>query len=428
MRILILSQWYAPEPMRFLPEMAQSLQRLGHDVEVLTGFPNWPSGRIYPDYRLRPRQVELLDGVRVVRVPLYPNHGTSAVGRAANLGSFVASAVAGGAVSVRRADVVYAIQPPTTCFAAWALSRLWRVPYAFEVQDMWPETLTSTGFVANRHALALVDAYCRWCYRTAAAIRVTSPGFRDNLIRKGVDSSKVVFIPNWVDTDFYVPRHGPPSAGMASIPAGFRILYAGTIGLAQCLATVLDAASALVERTDVQFLFAGEGLELPQLKEAARARGLHNVVFLGRRPLDEMPQLYALADAFLVSLKKDPLFSITIPHKTLTYMAAGKPILAMAEGDLADLIQASGCGLVSPPGDGAALARRIVELTSLHATELAAMGRRGRATACQTFGRERLVQRLGQMLLATTRSATMHPSDAGAEDSLPDTHAPSSVA
>lgn len=428
MRILILSQWYAPEPMRFLPEMAQSLQRLGHDVEVLTGFPNWPNGRIYPGYRLRLRQVEILDGVRVVRVPLYPNYGRSAVGRAANLGSFVASAVAGGAVSVRRADVVYAIQPPTTCFAAWALSRMWRVPYAFEVQDMWPETLASTGFLANRRALALVDAYCHWCYRTAAAIRVISPGFRSNLIRKGVDSRKVAFIPNWVDTDFYMPRTGQPVAGMASIPAGFRILYAGTIGLAQGLGTVLDAAAGLVGRSDIQFLFAGQGLEFPQLKEAARARGLHNVVFLGRRPLDEMPELYALADAFLVSLKKDPLFSITIPHKTLTYMAAGKPILAAAEGDVADLIRLSDCGLVSQPSDGAALAHRVLELIALPAAERAAMGQRGRATACQTFAREILIQRLGQMLQATTRSATTHPSDASAEESLASTHTASPVA
>lgn len=414
--------------MGFLPEMAQSLKKFGHDVEVLTGFPNWPEGRIYPGYRLRWRQVEYLDGIRVVRVPLYPNHGTSAVGRCANLGSFVASATLSGALSVTRANVVYAIQPPTTCFSAWSLSRFWRVPYAFEVQDMWPETLTSTGFVGSQRALALVDAYCNWCYRTAAAIRVISPGFRESLIKKGVDPRKIAFIPNWVDTSFYAPRNCGPEMDMALPRGSFYILYAGSIGRAQGLTTVLAAAAALRQRSDIQFLIAGEGLELTQLRDRARESELHNVTFLGRRPLSTMPALYACADAFLVTLKKDPLFSITIPHKTLTYMAAGKPILALAEGDLADLVRKSGCGLVSPPSDAPSLVNRILQLTSLPVAERAAMGQRGRTVASQAFEREMLVRRLEQMLQSTSRSATTHPCDASASELFSPPHGSAALA
>ncbi|MCE5199482.1 glycosyltransferase family 4 protein, partial [bacterium] len=205
MRILMLSQYYPPEPMRLLSDMAQSLQSLGHEVTVLTGFPNWPTGEVYPGYRTSLRKKEMMDGVPVVRIPLYPDHSKSARKRAMNFVSFPISACTFGPLFVKRPDIIHAIQPPTTCFAAWYLSKLWNVPFTYEVQDMWPETLSATGMVGSQRVLETVGRFCKWAYNKAAAVRVISPGFRENLLGKGVRSDKIHVIQNWVDTDLYKP-------------------------------------------------------------------------------------------------------------------------------------------------------------------------------------------------------------------------------
>jgi glycosyltransferase involved in cell wall biosynthesis len=384
--------------MKLLSDMTETLQAKGHDVIVLTGFPNWPEGKVYPGYKIRLWQKETIGGVPIVRMPLYPEHSSSKIRRILNYLSFVISACLLGFFLIRRPDVIHAVQPPTTCFPACFLSRLWRIPFTYEVQDMWPETLQATGMVNNQRILSIVSKYCHWSYAKAAAIRVISPGFRENLISKGVPSEKIYFISNWVDTDFYKPR--PPDINLSErfgFKGRFNILYAGSIGLAQGLETILEAAVLLQDLPDIQFVLAGDGLALPSLEENIASREIKNVKFLGRQPMHLMPDLYALADVLLVHLKDDPLFRITIPHKTLTYLSAGKPILTAVEGDVAEVINSNHAGLTCPPGNPDALADTIRKFYNMTLNERETLGENGRKAACNLYGREKMVDKIESM-------------------------------
>ena len=400
MRILILSQWYPPEPMKQLSDMAETLQSLGHEVTVLTGFPNWPTGKLYPGYRMKLWQKETLNGVPVVRIPLYPDHSSSKLKRIFNFLSFVVTASILGAWLVKKPDVIHVIQPPTTCFPAWFLSRLWKIPFTYEVQDMWPETLLATNMIHNRKVLDLVGKYCDWVYTKAAAIRVISKGFKADLINKGVPTDKIYLISNWVDIDFYKPQ--APSNELIknfALDGFFIFMYAGTIGLAQGLDTVLDAASQLQEFSKVKFVLIGDGVEMGRLQEVASSRNLNNVIFLGRYPMDEMPKLYALSDVLLLHLKDDPLFRITIPHKVLTYMSTGKPVLAGLEGDTADIVSDAEAGLVCPSSNPEALAKAVKQFLELSVAERNKMGENGRDVAVRSYSREILVPQIERMLM-----------------------------
>ncbi len=352
MRILLLTQWYPPEPAKLLADLAQSFQAAGHEVTVLTAFPNYPIGKLYPGYRMRTWQRETIDGVSVIRVPLYPDHGRSKVRRAMNYLTFAVSASFLGRCLAPRVDVIHAYCPPVTIgWPAWLLSRSFGVPFTMEIQDLWPETLEATGMLRGRRILTWIGRFANWVYRRAAAIRVISPGVRANLIGKGVPAHKVHVISNWVDTEVYRPTE--PSArlaGEAGLAGRFNVMYAGNIGLAQGMDTVLDAAAAVADLAEVQFVLVGDGADLERIKRCVRDRGLANVIFLGQRATDEMPAFYALADVLLVPLRDDPLFRITIPHKVFAYMASGKPILAAVNGNAADTVRSSGAGLTCAPG------------------------------------------------------------------------------
>lgn len=384
--------------MKLLSEMTETLKAKGHDVIVLTGFPNWPEGKLYLGYKIKLWQKETIGGVPIVRIPLYPDHSQSKIPRILNYLSFMVSSSLLGLFLIRRPDVIHAIQPPTTCFSAWFLSRLWRIPYTYEVQDMWPETLQATGMMNNNKLLALVSTYCDWVYRKAAALRVISPGFRRNLISKGVSAEKIHVISNWVDTDYYSPRL--PDVHLSErfgFKGRFNILYAGTIGLAQGIETVLAAAKLVQDIPEIQFVLAGDGLALSSLMEYAATHNIKNVKFLGRQPMELMPDLYALADILLVHLKDDSLFRITIPHKTLTYLSAGKPILAAVAGDVADIINESNAGLTCDPGDPEGLAKTIRIFHEMPVNERIVLGINGRNAANNFYSRDRLLKKLTLM-------------------------------
>lgn len=402
MRILLLTQWYPPEPQEFLAEMAESLQQLGHEVTVLTGFPNWPTGEVYPGYHVKPWQREILNGVPLVRVALYPNHSRSGWRRILNYVSFALSATLLGPWLLTRKDVIHVIPPVTAAIPAWVLSRLWRVPFTHEIQDIWPETLAATGMLSDQRMLAAIGRFAEWVYRCAAAIRVITPGFRANLIQKGVLPAKLQVISNWVDTNFYQPVEPDPVLSTTLGLAGrFNIMYAGAIGPAQDLDTVLAAAKLLDDLPQVQFVMLGDGIDRLRLQETALMNDIRNVTFLGRHPADAMPSFYALADVLLVHLRDDPLFRITVPHKIFTYMASGKPVLAAVEGDAAVVIETARAGLVCAPSNPQSLAETVRCFYEMSTDERSALGQNGRYAARETYGREHLVAQIAAMLNKT---------------------------
>jgi glycosyltransferase involved in cell wall biosynthesis len=403
MKILLLSQWYPPEPMKLLSDMTETLVAMGHEVTVLTGFPNWPTGKIYPGYRQRLVQRETINGVRIIRLPLYPDHSGNPFKRAANFLSFALSSTVLGPFLAPRVDIMHVILPPITVgLPAWILSRLRGFPFTIEIQDMWPENLRSTGMLRNESALRFIGTLARWVYSKAAFVRVISPGFRLNLLSKGVPDEKIRVISNWVDTEYYRPAaKSSELLDKLGMRGRFNVLYAGTIGLAQGLEVVLDAAAQLqVSSPDSQFLLAGDGVECDRLRREAASRKLINIQFLGRLPGDLMPSLYACADVLMLHLRADPLFAITVPHKVFTYLAAGKPILVGGEGDSASLVTASRSGLACPPGNPEALARAVVTLHAMSPEEREEMGNNGRRLACQSYRRAHLVKELFQSIEA----------------------------
>jgi colanic acid biosynthesis glycosyl transferase WcaI len=365
-------------------------------VTVLTGFPNYPSGMLYPGYHVRLHQREVLAGVPVVRVPLYPEHSRSTVGRVFNYVSFALSSAVLGPWLVKRPDVIFVYHPPLTIgLPAILLSGLWRVPIVYQIQDMWPETLRATGMLRNERLLDWVSSFAQFVYARASRILVISPGFRRNLLGKGVPAEKVDVVSNWVEfEDGSLAEVDSELASNLGLVGRFNIMFAGNMGEAQGLETVVEAAALLRDLPGVQFVLVGDGIALPRLKQAVQDKHLPNVRFLGRYSQQMMPSLYALADVLLVHLKNEPLFEITIPHKVLTYLGAGKPILAAVAGDAASLVIETGAGIACPPEDPQALCEAVRCLYSMSLEQRQTLGEHGLQAAHTRFGRNELVGRI----------------------------------
>lgn len=378
-RILLLTQWFDPEPTFKGMVFARELVRQGFDVEVLTGFPNYPGGKVYPGYRIKWLQRELVDGVQVTRVPLYPNHDQSAIKRVFNYVSFGVSSLVYGLFVARRPDVIYAYHPPLTVGITASLLRFFRrIPVVYDIQDMWPDTLRATGMVNNVSALNIVAAVCKWVYRRVDHIVVLSPGFKRLLLERGVPEAKVDVIYNWADETALAMQEGLLPENFPGADR-FRIVFAGNMGKAQALDTILDSAELLQSRgSRVSFVLVGGGVEVSRLMFKADQMQLNNVVFLPPVPMAEVGILLNAADALLVHLRKDPLFEITIPSKTQAYMAVGKPLLMAVDGDAADLVLRSDGGVVAESENANTLAKCADALASSAPEKLQDMARNAR--------------------------------------------------
>lgn len=378
MRILIISQWFDPEPTPKGLAFACALKAAGHDVQVITGFPNYPGGRIYDGYRIKHLQREVLNGISVLRVPIYPSHGHSKMGRVLNYLSFGVSSLLAGLLVARRPDVIYVYHPPlTTPVSAAIISWFRRAPVVCDIQDLWPDTLRATGMIGNERVLQLVGLLAAWIYKRASKIVVLSPGFRQRLLSSGVPSTKVEVIHNWCDeAALKLPENDDrESLGLAGT---FNVLFAGTMGRAQALGSVLAAADLVQKQNmSVRFVFVGGGMDVEELKATAATAGLTNVVFLPRMPMQDVGKVIKAADVLLVHLRDDPLFEITIPSKTQAYLFAGKPLLMAVKGDAARLVEDSGAGICVSPEAPADLAAAVLRLASLSKEELKTMGNRG---------------------------------------------------
>lgn len=385
-KVLLLTQWFDPEPTFKGIVFARELVRQGFEVEVLTGFPNYPGGKVYPGYKIKWLQREIIDGVHITRVPLYPSHSASALGRIFNYLSFAFSTLIYGLFKAQKPDVIYAYHPPlTTGLTALLLRFFRRAPLVYDIQDMWPDTLRATGMITNQGVLNIVSKACDWVYRHSDQLVVLSPGFKQLLIERGVSAHKIEIIYNWCDEQSLATPSGdlPPQF---PAHAAFKILFAGNMGKAQALPAVLDAAASLQQdKANICFVFVGGGLEVEALKQYARDHSLNNVTFLPSVPMAEIGNLLHAADALLVHLKQDPLFQITIPSKTQAYMAVGKPILMAVDGDAANLVKEAKCGIIARSEDAISIANAALNLSQLSSSERALL-----SNNCRQFYNEQL--------------------------------------
>lgn len=415
MKIGLLSQWFAPEPggAAVPTVLARTLAARGHEVSVLTGLPNYPSGRLHPGYKMRPVTDEVGDGgVRIRRVALYPSHDRSGWKRFLNYGSFAASASVGGLGALRNVDAFWVYNSPATVGLPSALaSTLWGAPHLLHLMDLWPDSIRLGGMASGRAYRTMESALGYWCratYRQASAIACISPGALDVLAERGVPRHKLHLIPVWADESVYFPRL--PDEEVAREFAGtrpFTLLYAGNLGHAQGLEVLLDACARLSDLADFRCLIAGSGMAEGQLRTQADGLRLTNVKFLGRWPGEDMGRLVSVADVSLVSLSDDPLAAITMPSKLAAILASGRAVLACAVGDVADLVIASGAGWTVRPGRVEDLECAIRQAHSEGRKRLEDRGRMARAYYEQHLSLERGVDAVERILerIARDRAA-----------------------
>lgn len=364
MNILFLSENFPPETNAAATrvfERAIYWARWGHTVTVITQAPNFPHGKLFHGYRNAWRQIEEMSGIRVVRVKTYisPNRGVAR--RTLDFVSYGITATIAG-LREARPDIVCATSPQFfAAVAGWLIGALRRIPFVFELGDLWPLSISAVGAMKKGLALSAVEQVELFLYRRSAKVAALTHAFKRNLIARGIDPAKIEIVINGVDLPRYAPRPRDKSFERDWNLAGkFVVGYIGTHGMAHGLINVLDAAERLKDKDRIRFLFVGAGAEREMLIEAARARRLDNVVFAPPQPKDAMPAVWSVLDVALVHLKDSPAFAEVIPSKIFEAMAMGLPILfAAPAGEATELVERHGAGLTVPAGQPDALAEAV---------------------------------------------------------------------
>lgn len=394
-KLLVVSQYFWPENFRINDLVADMVAR-GHAVTVLTGQPNYPTGRFFPGYGWGRRSTETYQGASIVRVPLVARGRAGAMRLAFNYLSFALFGTFGVWLRLREkfdAIFVFEVSPVTVGIPAIAAGRKFKAPVLFWVLDLWPESLTAAGGVKSPWVLRVVEGLVRLMYRNCARVLVQSRGFVAEIVRHGVPEQRILYFPSWGESLFQPLQKADP-AMLPPLLDGFKVLFAGNIGEAQDMPAVLKAAERLREHTDIHWLIVGDGRMAAWAKEEAQRRGLSQVHFLGRHPLEAMPHFYAAADALLLPLKREPIFALTIPGKLQSYLACARPILAMLDGEGARIVEEAGAGLSCPAGDAGHLADHVRKLAAMPEAERRQMGLNGRKYYEVNFDRARLFDQL----------------------------------
>ncbi len=405
MRILVLSQYFWPENFR-INDVVLGLVERGHAVTVYTGLPNYPGGRYFPGYSLRGPYRERFHGADVRRAPLIPRGSGHGFRLALNYASHALSASLLAPFQIPKAIdaiLVYEPSPITIGIPARTIKWMKCAPIAFWVQDLWPQSLSAAGAINNRIILEVAEKITQWIYRGCDRLLVQSQAFVEQVVAQGVPRARIAYLPNSAET-FYrrQPRTGPVGRN-GGLPEGFRVIFAGNLGAAQDLPTVIAAAEKLRAQRDIHWILIGDGRMRPWVEDEIRARGLRETVhLLGSRPPESMPGYFAQADVLLATLRREPIFAYTIPSKIQSYLACGKPLIAALEGEGARIIHEAGAGWSVPPEDPDALARTVLAASRLTEQEFEAMGSRGEAFFMKNFEREMLLSRLENVLSEMT--------------------------
>lgn len=361
MKILYVSQYFPPEmgaPAARVHELSREWVKLGHQVTVLTGFPNHPTGVVPQEYRGQWTRVDHVDGIKVVRVPIYVAANKGRLRRAANYASFSVSAGTIGQILTDRPDVVIATSPQFLVgLSGFLLSRTKRVPLVFEVRDLWPRSIVEVGALdAGSPVIKVLERLEKFMYRTATHVVAVTDSFVPEIVAHGADPSRDSVVTNGVDLELFKP--GDRVAARQSLgfsPDEFLATYVGTHGMAHGLDVLLEAAAALPEN-GFRVLLVGEGAEKENLKRKAAEMGLANVTFWDQQPRTVVSKVLDASDVCLVLLKDKPLFKTVIPSKIFEFMGAGRPILTTVDGESRVIVEKAGAGVFVPAGDPRALA------------------------------------------------------------------------
>lgn len=403
MRILVLSQYFWPESF-IINDIVRTLDEQGHDVVVATGKPNYPDGEVFDGYRAVGTQRErYLGRIEVLRVPLWPRGVGGAKNLILNYLSFVFSGLLCLPWMLRGREfdaiLVFAPSPITQAIPAILLKGLKKAKLALWVQDLWPESLSATGFLRAPYLLHAVGWMVRGIYRQCDTLLVQSQAFVEP-VAQYADRAKIHYYPNSMDVSGGKAVAPVPDELLGLLEQHFCVVFAGNLGTAQALDTLVQAAVHLRDEPHIRLVLVGSGSRLAWLKAQQQALGLDNLVLPGRFPMEAMPQIFERASALLVSLNDERAFAQTIPSKIQAYLAAGRPILASMNGEGARVVREARAGLASPAEQVLPLVANICSLKALDASERKAMGASGRAYFDANFEMTSQVRRLVELLNA----------------------------
>jgi colanic acid biosynthesis glycosyl transferase WcaI len=408
MRILFLTDNFPPETNASATrtfEHARRWVRAGTQVTVVTTAPNFPAGKLFPGYRNRFYQREFIEGIETVRVWTYITANEGFARRTLDYTSFMMTGFLAG-LFLRRPDVIVCTSPQffTAC-AAYVLSLFKRRPFVFELRDLWPDSILAVGAMPESRLIRALRKLEYFLYRKAARIVSVTNSFKSVLSSNGIPAAKIAVVPNGADLASFTPGPKPEELlKRHALERKFVAAYIGTVGMAHGLATVLHAAEKLAPNKRVAFVVVGDGAERSSLEEAARQRGLSNVIFVGRVAKDEVLRYWRLADAALVLLRDRPVFRHVVPSKIFEAMATTRPIVLGVLGESAELLKAAGAGLVIQPEDADALVQAI-ETLAASPQEAARMGTNGRRFVESEFDRDKLAAQMLDELRAVAAAA-----------------------
>ena len=398
MKILVVSLYYEPDRCQsngpIIRAMCDDWAEAGHEVTVLASFPHYNCDEVWPEYRGRLFQRDRVGRVNVIRSYIFVPHKRSGWQRILNYLSFNISSTLAGLFAGKQ-DVIFVMSPPLTIgLTAYVLGLLKRIPYCYNLQDIWPEVAVKLGMLRGRRLIAFFEAMEKFIYHHSRRIFAISDEFKSNLIAKGVAADKIEVIPNFTDTEFIKPMEKANRFSLANgLADKFTVLYAGNVGLSQGLEVILDAAEQLKDRSEIVFAIVGEGGCREDLISDAARRGLQNVKLLPFQPESDVPMVYAAADVALIPLRRG-ITENSVPCKTYSIMAAAKPYIAGVDkgSTVWKLTDQVGCGVCVEPENGRALAEAVLRLQS-DAEARNRTGVKGRQFVERNFAREAITDR-----------------------------------
>lgn len=396
MKILIVTPHFFPENFK-VNDMAFELSRRGHEVTVLTPLPDYPQGHYYTGYGIFKKQRETVNNVKVIRTLIIPRHDGTAKWLALNYLSYTFFAIVKsiwlGLTKRYDAVVVHETSPIMVGIPAIIVKKLQKIPLHFWVLDLWPESLEAAGGISNQTILNTFSKLSKWIYKNCETILISSKGFHKSISKFGNFDSKIQYFPNWND----VKTSSNSNIEIPEFPVGFNVLFAGNIGDAQDMPHIVQCAQ-LLKGTGINFIIVGDGRKKQYVEECIDRYSLSNIILLGRFPIEAMSDMFSKADVLFLSLKDKPIFALTVPAKLQAYMASGKPIVAMINGEGADLIKEADCGWSVNAEDSEGLAKLLVEISQKSSDELSSKGMNGKKYSEKHFHLESRIDNLEKIL------------------------------
>lgn len=401
MNILIVTGYFYPETFK-CNDIAFELVKRGHEVTVLTPIPNYPHGRFPKGYGVFKRRSEVINGVKVIRSLIIPRGKGGKIGLVLNYLSYtIFSSIRAffhGLHHKYDAIFVHEVSPVLVGVPAMIVKKIVKAPMYFWVLDLWPESLTAAGGIQNKRILSFFTKLTRTIYNHSDKILIGSHGYRKSINSLGDYDSKIDYFPNWIDVSL---TENQENYKTPTFPKGFNVVIAGNMGVAQDIPNLIEAAG-LLKGKGINFIFVGDGRMKDWAETKVREDSLDNVFFMGRFPMEYMPDFFAQSDALLLALKKSPIFELTVPSRIQAYMWAAKPIAAMIDGEGSDLISNIGCGISVPSESPEALAKALLDLSILDKGLLVEMGVKGKKFAAEHFNFNSCMDNLERIMTSET--------------------------